>query len=107
MINAKYSKNGVFCDPYYVEKGESIQLTYEGVLAEQGAQMIYARIGYGPNDGWTNTGEYEMIRSRDGKFEIDIPITEVGNLNVAFKDDGDNWDNNNGQNYIFPSKVTE
>lgn len=104
MINVKYSKNGVFCDPYYVEKGEKIQLTYEGMLAEEGAQMVYAHIGYGPNERWTNTGEYEMIPSGNGKFQVDIPISEDSNLNIAFKDEVDTWDNNGGQNYVFPSR---
>ena len=42
-----------------------------------------------------------MISKGNGKFELDIPITESGNLNVAFRDDSGNWDNNDGQNYIF------
>lgn len=101
MINVKYSKNGIFCEPYHAQKGQNIQLTYEGILAVEGAQTIYAHIGYGPNERWINTGEYEMISKGNGKFEVDIPITESGNLNVAFRDDSGNWDNNDGQNYIF------
>jgi len=97
----KYSKNGVFCDPYHIKKGNNIQLTYEGILANEGAQMVYAHIGYGSNERWVNTGEYEMVPNGSGKFEVELPITESGNLNVAFKDDGGNWDNNGGQNYIF------
>ena len=100
MINVKYSKNGVFCDPYHIKKGNNIQLTYEGILANEGAQMVYAHIGYGSNERWVNTGEYEMVPNGSGKFEVELPITESGNLN-AFKDDGGNWDNNGGQNYIF------
>ena len=35
-------------------------------------------------------------------FQAEIELGEGDTFNFCFKDGNNNWDNNNGQNYIFP-----
>ena len=104
MEKNKYSRYGVYCHPGIVEKGEMVNLTYEGILSQHGADRIFACIGYGPNTKWSNVSLIEMKRTGTNRFESTFKVTNKGNLNVAFKDSADHWDNNNGQNYVFDAK---
>lgn len=104
MNGGKYAQYGVYCNPEVVEKGKVVNLTYEGILAQHGADRVFACIGYGPNNRWSDVSLIEMRKVGPQKFEGQVAITGKGNLNVAFKDSADHWDNNNGQNYVFASK---
>ncbi|MCX7710690.1 MAG: carbohydrate-binding protein [Clostridia bacterium] len=76
-------------------------LTYNGLLAKNGAQEISAVVGYGNNLKWEDIETFTMQKVDDQTFEASIPIKRSGNINVVFKDSTDNWDNNSGMNYSF------
>jgi hypothetical protein len=88
-----YAKNGISVE----KKKQGIKLTYDGLLAKSGADVVYASYGYG--DKWLSRAIHEMHRTGHG-FEITIPTNE-NVTNVVFKDSANNWDNNSGRNYSF------
>jgi hypothetical protein len=89
------------------EAKDTLRLTYNGILAKSGAQEVYAVIGYGNNLKWEDIEYYPMHKVGDQSFELIFPVKRAGNINVAFKDSANNWDNNSGMNYSFNNDVFE
>ena len=42
------------------------------------------------------------MKKTDLGFQAEIDLLEGESFNFCFKDSNNNWDNNEGQNYIFP-----
>lgn len=101
--NNSYSNNGVELQ----DAKNTLRLVYSGILAKSGAQEIYAVVGYGNNLGWEDTEYYSMHKAGHQKFELMLPVKRSGNVNIAFKDAANNWDNNSGMNYCFRNFVYE
>lgn len=104
MARAKqlYEGNGVQVSKSSIRVGDEITLSYSGLLVQCGAESVYAHIGYGEN--W-EAKEFIPMERCDDVFKAKIKVTHPENLNIAFKDSGDNWDNNSYSNYSF--KVSE
>jgi hypothetical protein len=96
--NAAYRPNGVHVSPEVPTFGESVKIVYDGLLAKSGAQELYAHIGFG--NTWAGTSDFKMNKTATG-FEAVVPVSSQGPLQVAFKDNANNWDNNGGYNYTF------
>src|SRR5690242_2061959 len=95
--NDIYPINGVFIRPALPHSGDQVRIVYNGLLSNSGASEVYARVGIGEN--WKKTKEVKMNRVKDG-FEAVMPI-RASTLQIAFHDTANNWDNNNGYNYVF------
>ena len=93
-----YIPNGVILNPAVPTAGDKVKLVYDGLLAKNGANHVYAHVGYGSN--WDNVNFFQMLRSATG-FETTIPVSNADTLNLCFKDCANNWDNNSGKNYTF------
>ncbi len=85
----EYKENGVTVE----KKNPGIKVTYNGLLAQSGADKVYAYYGY--SDNWLSRDVHEMEKTDKG-FELMI---NEDVKNVAFKDSTNHWDNNNGKNY--------
>ncbi|HOV27276.1 MAG TPA: carbohydrate-binding protein [Pseudobacteroides sp.] len=96
IVYDEYSKGVSFST-----EGDNIKVTYDGLLAKNGAKEVYAVVGFGDNKSWENISTYPMHTTNQHIFELSIPVKENGQLNVAFKDSANNWDNNSGKNYTF------
>nr|WP_010248199.1 carbohydrate-binding protein [Acetivibrio cellulolyticus] len=93
-----YEDNGVELSKSTISVGDEITLLYSGLLAQSGADSIYAHIGYG--DNWEGK-EFIPMEKMEDKFKATIKVNLSDKLNVAFKDGVDNWDNNSQLNYSF------
>lgn len=92
-----YSQNGV-----HMENAQNtFKLVYDGLLAQNGSNEIHAVVGYGNNLNWEDVEEHKMDKTKDNKFELMLTVKRPGNINIAFKDNAQNWDNNSGHNYNF------
>lgn len=101
--NNSYSNNGV-----EIQDAKSVfRLVYSGILAKSDAENLHAVIGYGNNLAWEDTESYSMHKIGHQKFELLFPVKRTGNINIAFKDDDENWDNNSGMNYSYKNYVYE
>ena len=93
--------NGVEISKAQLGIGDEVILSYSGLLAKSGADIVYAHIGYG--EKWKDKAFIPMEKQSD-VFKAIIKIDRSDDLNIAFKDGGDNWDNNSLANYSFRVK---
>jgi hypothetical protein len=99
MSESKYAENGVILSKSEVAVGEQVTITYNGWLASNGSQNVYAHIGYG--EAWQELADVPMKKEKSGVFKAKVKLTNPGSLNLCFKDDWNSWDNNYGYNYSF------
>lgn len=93
-----YAENGILVSKTSITVGDDITLSYDGLLADSGADKIFAYVGYGGN--WEEKGFIPM-ENEGGVFKAAFKILLPGVLNISFKDSADNWDNNSLNNYTF------
>lgn len=91
--------NGVQVKPLN-ESGREVAVRYNGLLAASGAVDIYMHYGYGESDSWSGMGDLHLERSAEG-WESSAAMHDNRQLNFCFRDGARNWDNNNGQNWIY------
>lgn len=96
--NKEYVSNGVSISPAIPSAGDNIKINYDGLLSKNGANHIYAHIGFG--EKWSSLSDVKMTKTPMG-FEATISVLPSDTLNVCFKDCASNWDNNSGTNYTF------
>lgn len=84
------------------EDGKLVKIRYNGSLCNAGASKVYLHIGYGDLRKWNNIQDIPMDYTQDG-WEQTIQLDEK-QLNFCFKDVAQNWDNNNGMNWVY--KIT-
>ncbi len=77
------------------------KIDYTGLLKISGATEVTAVYGYGSNQNWENVSSVTLSKDASGRFIATIPIESGKNVNLAFKDAAQNWDNNSGLNYTF------
>lgn len=75
-----------------------VKISYTGTFFEDDSQEVYIHYGFGPF--WDNLSEVKMERTELG-FQTEIDLIESDTFNFCFKNENDQWDNNNYQNYIF------
>ncbi len=88
---------GIEITPIPVTLGDRVTIKYDGLLADSGADKIYAHIGYGDNDNWTGIQDIPMKKTKNG-WVCDT-FADEERLNFCFRDSANNWDNNNGRNW--------
>ena len=76
----------------------TIKISYTGKLFENSAEKVFLHYGFGEN--WDNVSELEMEKTELG-FQAELSLPESDFLKLCFKDDNDNWDNNDGSDYTF------
>lgn len=96
--NKTYAENGVYLSKSALKIGDTVTLTYDGLLATSGADNIFAHVGYGHE--WEHSGFIPM-EFENGVFKANFKISLSGSLNISFKDSANNWDNNSLKNYVF------
>lgn len=83
-------------EPAPAKAGDTIHISYNGLLKNSGASEVYLHYGV---DGWNNTGTIKMYQKDDGSFTAEVPAQAAHALNFCFKDPLNNWDNNSGWNW--------
>lgn len=97
------TKNIFFNTDKLVENSK-IKVSYTGKLFQENCNQVYIHYGFGLQ--WENVCETEMEKTDIG-FQAEIDLPEYDTLNFCFRDENENWDNNDGQNYIFPIEKNE
>lgn len=78
-------------------EGRTVKLIYKGVLATPDTNEIYVHYGFGLL--WENLQEVKLDKISDTCYEADITLTSSDSINFCFRDDKNNWDNNETKNY--------
>ena len=76
-----------------------VRISYTGKLFQENANEVNIHYGFGLL--WNNVSEVKMEKTELG-FQAEILLPEDESFNFCFNDGNNNWDNNDGQNYIFP-----
>lgn len=79
--------------------GNNINISYNGILSQCGADQVYLHCVTGDKQGWSNPQDQKMNRTARG-WEKDVAV-HSNRMLFCFKDSADNWDNNNGNNWEF------
>jgi len=85
--------NRISIDPYPAIEDRVVELTYNGILKESGADNCWIHYGF---DGWKSPETKKMVKLPDGSFRTSISAEGSSEINYCFKDSAGHWDNNNG-----------
>ena len=96
-------KNIFFNTDKLIENSK-VKISYVGKLFQEEAEEVYLHYGFGIN--WDQLNEVKMEKTELG-FQAEIELTSCDTFNFCFRNGNNEWDNNNGQNYIFPIEKME
>lgn len=88
----------IFFNTDKIIENSKLKISYVGTLYQNCSEEVFLHYGFGI--GWDNVSDIKMEKTELG-FQCEIEIGESESLNLCFKDGNNNWDNNEGQNYIF------
>ena len=92
------TKNIFFNTDKLIENSK-VKISYTGELFQNNSEEVSIHYGFGLN--WDSVNDTKMEKTDLG-FQAEIDLIEADSFNFCFKNENDIWDNNNGQNYIFP-----
>lgn len=75
-----------------------VKISYTGKFFEDNSEDVYIHYGFGIS--WDDLSEVKMERTELG-FQTTIELLENDTFNFCFRNGNNDWDNNNGENYIF------
>ena len=96
-------KNIFFNTDKLVENSK-VKISYAGKLFQDNCEEVYIHYGFGLN--WNNLGEIKMEKTELG-FQAEVELISSETFNFCFRNAENEWDNNDGQNYIFPIEKVE
>ena len=96
-------KNIFFNTDKLVENAR-VKISYTGKLFQDSSEEVFLHYGFGLN--WENLSEIEMEKTELG-FQAEVELASNETFNFCFRNALDEWDNNDGQNYIFPIEKLE
>lgn len=94
----------IFFNTDKLTPNSKIKISYTGMFFQDNSQDVYIHLGFGSN--WDNLQDIKMEKTELG-FQTEFDLEESDSLNFCFKNGNEEWDNNNGQNYIFPIEHIE
>lgn len=95
----------IYINKDIIHENSEIVILYKGLLFGNNlANDIYISYGYG--DMWENKNEIKMKPSTFG-YLATIPVGTGKTLQFCFRNNENNWDNNQNENYILPIQETE
>ena len=94
----------IFFNTDKVIENTKLKISYVGTLFQEGSEEVYLHYGFGLN--WDNVSEVPMEKTELG-FQCEIDVLESETLNLCFRNGNEQWDNNEGENYIFPVEKAE
>ena len=88
----------IFFNTDRLTANSTVKISYTGKFFSDGSKDVSIRYGFGNN--WENQTEAPMVKTDLG-FQIEINLIERETFNFCIKNENDEWDNNNGSNYVF------
>ena len=88
----------IFFNTDKLMQNSRVKISYTGVFFENDSEEVYIHYGFGVS--WDNLSEIKMEKTELG-FQTEIDLIESDTFNFCFRNENDEWDNNNYQNYVF------
>jgi hypothetical protein len=92
--------DGIYLEPVPITLGDELKIKYKGTLAESPAGKIYLHAGFG-EEKWEKILDVPMKKTRDGGWSVTVQVDEPSSFNFCFRDEAQNWDNNQGKNWSY------
>ena len=97
-------KNIFFNTDKLIENSK-VKISYTGKFYQENCEKTTLHYGFGSD--WNNVNDIEMEKTELG-FQCEIDLLEGECVSLCFKNENDEWDNNEGENYVFPlEKVSQ
>ena len=80
-------------------KNSTVKISYIGTFFENNSEEVYIHYGFGTY--WDNLSEVKMEKTELG-FQAEIALIDSDSFNFCFRNENNEWDNNNFENYVFP-----
>lgn len=80
-------------------KNSTVKISYTGTFFENNSEEVYIHYGFGTY--WDNLSEVKMEKTELG-FQAEIALIDSDSFNFCFRNENNEWDNNNFENYVFP-----
>lgn len=75
-----------------------VKISYTGKFFQDGSEHVSIHYGFG--NEWEGVQDVEMTKTELG-FQIEVTLLDKDTFNFCLKNEKDEWDNNNGSNYVF------
>lgn len=98
------TKNIFFNTDKLIENSR-VKISYTGKFYQENCEKVTIHYGFG--EQWNNVNDIEMEKTELG-FQTEIDLLEGESFELCFKNEKEEWDNNDGNNYVFPlEKVSQ
>ena len=87
----------IFFNTDKLVQNSTVKISYTGKFFEDNSEEVFIHYGFGPN--WDNVSEIQMEKTELG-FQTEIKLLESDTFNFCFRNNKNEWDNNNFSNYI-------
>lgn len=88
----------IFFNTDKLVENTSVKISYTGKFFQDDSEKVSIHYGFGLN--WDNVNDVEMEKTELG-FQAEIFLENSETFNFCFKNNSDEWDNNDCKNYIF------
>lgn len=75
-----------------------VKISYTGKFFQNNSEKVTIRYGFDSN--WEEAREEQMTKTELG-YQIEIELLDKETFNFCLKNENDEWDNNDGENYVF------
>ena len=76
----------------------TVKISYTGKFFQDNSTNVYIHYGFG--NEWESLVDTEMTKTELG-FQIEVDLLDKETFNFCLKNEKDEWDNNEGANYVF------
>lgn len=80
-------------------KNSKVKISYTGLFFENDSEEVFIHYGFGTY--WENLSEVKMEKTDLG-FQAEIDLIDSDSFSFCFRNENNEWDNNNCENYVFP-----
>ena len=88
----------IFFNTDKLVRNSTIKISYTGKFFEDNSEEVFIHYGFG--EFWDNLSEIKMDKTELG-FQTEITLLDSDTFNFCFRNEKNEWDNNNYQNYVF------
>ena len=88
----------IFFNTDKLTANSTVKISYTGKFFQNDSEDVKIHYGFGNN--WEDLQELSMNKTDLG-FQIEVKLLDYETFNFCLKNGNDEWDNNDGQNYIF------
>ena len=88
----------IFFNTDRLTANSTVKISYTGKFFQDESKEVSIRYGFG--EDWKNLVEADMIKTDLG-FQKEVNLIDATTFNFCIKNEKDEWDNNDGNNYIF------